>query len=127
MATTERFASLVPPAIVAETDCREARSMRPFSGAHVVEVVSPGDRAGEIEQKVAQWLEAGVRLVWVVYPATRHVVAFRELAHPRVYTDAETIDAEPVLPGFSCPVAEIFACTRFAGRPPARWAIRRYN
>lgn len=109
MATTERFASLVPPAIVAETDCREARSTRPLSRAHVVEVVSPGDRAGEIEQKVAQWLEAGVRLVWVVYPATRHVVAFRELAHPRVYTDAETIDAEPVLPGFSCPVAEIFA------------------
>lgn len=75
----------------------------------VVEVVSPGDRAGEVEQKVAQWLEAGVRLVWVVYPATRHVVAYRELAHPRVYTEAETIDGEPVLPGFTCPVAEIFA------------------
>ena len=75
----------------------------------VVEVVSPGDRAGEIEQKVAQWLEAGVRLVWVVYPATRHVVAYCELAHPRVYTDAETIDGEPVLPGFARPVAEIFA------------------
>jgi Uma2 family endonuclease len=75
----------------------------------VVEVVPPGDRADEIEQKVAQWLEAGVRLVWVVYPATRHVVAYRELAHPRVYTDAETIDGEPVLPGFACAVAEIFA------------------
>lgn len=75
----------------------------------VIEVVSPSDRAARIEEKVAQWLEAGVRLVWVVYPATRHVVAYRELAHPRVFTDAETIDAEPVLPGFSCPVAEIFA------------------
>ncbi|HLZ69786.1 MAG TPA: Uma2 family endonuclease [Dehalococcoidia bacterium] len=75
----------------------------------VVEVVSPGDRAGRIQQKVAQWLAAGVRLVWVVYPLSRHVVAYRELAHPRVYTEEETIDAEPVLPGFSCAVAEFFA------------------
>ncbi|HEY7295710.1 MAG TPA: Uma2 family endonuclease [Dehalococcoidia bacterium] len=75
----------------------------------VVEVVSPSDRAGRIEQKVAQWLAAGVRLVWVVYPLTRHVIAYRELAHPRIYTAEETIDAQPVLPGFSCAVAEFFA------------------
>src|SRR3954452_24163149 len=36
----------------------------------VAEVVSPGDRASELEEKVQTWLHAGVRLVWVVYPST---------------------------------------------------------
>src|SRR6185295_4286686 len=31
-----------------------------------VEVLSPGDRPGEILAKVADWLSAGTRLVWVV-------------------------------------------------------------
>jgi Uma2 family endonuclease len=34
----------------------------------VVEVVSPGDRPGEVAAKVAEYLAAGVRLVWVLEP-----------------------------------------------------------
>src|SRR3954469_15279453 len=36
-----------------------------------VEVVSPNDLAEDIDARVADYLEAGVRLMWVVYPATR--------------------------------------------------------
>ena len=36
-----------------------------------VEVVSPSDSTMEIQEKVADWLRAGTRLVWVIYPATR--------------------------------------------------------
>src|SRR6184192_2564015 len=32
----------------------------------VVEVLSPSDTIGKVEAKVAQWLEAGARMVWVV-------------------------------------------------------------
>src|SRR3954469_7627368 len=39
----------------------------------VVEVISPGDLAYEIDEKVAEYLAAGVRLVWVVNPKTRSV------------------------------------------------------
>ena len=37
----------------------------------VVEVVSPNDRPSEVREKVAEWLEAGTRMVIVLYPSTQ--------------------------------------------------------
>jgi Uma2 family endonuclease len=74
----------------------------------VVEVVSPNDTAAEIESKVQEWLRAGVVLVWVLYPSTQTVMAHRAdgILH-RLHGD-EMLDADPVLPGFACLVAELF-------------------
>lgn len=78
----------------------------------VVEVVSPNDIADEVEAKVNVWLGAGVSLVWVVYPTTRTVRVHRPRSSPqgRVsdLADSETLSGEDVLPGFACPVREIF-------------------
>jgi Uma2 family endonuclease len=74
----------------------------------VVEVVSPGDTAGEVRDKVRNWLEAGVRLVWALYPRTRSVIVHRPGGEARVLQADDILDAEPVLPGFSCRVGELF-------------------
>jgi Uma2 family endonuclease len=74
----------------------------------VVEVVSPGDAASEVEAKTLEWLAAGVRLVINVYPETRSVMAYRSPTDVRRYTDAEILDAAPVLPDFTYPVAQLF-------------------
>lgn len=78
----------------------------------VIEVVSPNDIADEVEEKVNVWLNAGVALVWVVYPTTRTVRVHRPRSSPqgRVsdLTDSDTLSGEDVLPGFSCAIAEIF-------------------
>jgi len=42
-----------------------------------VEVLSPDDRASEVNDKVQQWLGAGCRAVWVVDPKTRSVTVYR--------------------------------------------------
>jgi Uma2 family endonuclease len=77
--------------------------------ALVVEVVSPFDTAAYIEQKVGEWLDFGVRLVWVLYPDTRHVYIYRqEEASPRVLKAADTIEGGDVLPGFSLTVGKFF-------------------
>lgn len=82
----------------------------------VVEVVSPNDIADDVEEKVTVWLNAGVALVWVVYPSTRTVRVHRPRSSPqgRVsdLTDADTLSGEDVLPGFSCAVREIFEDAR---------------
>ena len=75
----------------------------------VVEVISPGDRAAEVQEKVEEWLTAGVRLVWALYPRTRSVAAYQSLTVVRVYTESDVLDGAPVLPGFSWPVASLFA------------------
>ncbi|HLZ72351.1 MAG TPA: Uma2 family endonuclease [Dehalococcoidia bacterium] len=75
----------------------------------VVEIVSPGDRAGEIQQKTDEWLNAGVRLVWVAYPESRTVVVSSGSDTQRIYRVGDALTGDPVLPGFSTPVAALFA------------------
>ena len=74
----------------------------------IAEVVSPYDTAQDVEQKVREWLAAGVRLVWVLYPAQRSVTAFRRM-DVRVFPDTAEIDGEPVFAGLSIPVNRLFA------------------
>jgi Uma2 family endonuclease len=74
----------------------------------VIEAVSPNDTAYEVEDKIAQWLGAGVRLVWVIYPETQRVQVHRVDGTVTKLQSAEQLAGEDVLPGFQCPVAAIF-------------------
>lgn len=73
------------------------------------EVVSPNDLAWDIEAKVNDFLNAGVRLVWVLYPKTKHVWVYRPDQSQHRLEANDTLMGEDVLPGFSCQVATLFA------------------
>lgn len=73
-----------------------------------VEVVSPGDTADEVREKVREYLAAGTPLVWVAYPTTREVVAHTPDGLARTYGGRSVLEAPEVLPGFQCVVAELF-------------------
>ncbi len=74
----------------------------------VVEVVSPSNSAPYMQAKVEDWLSAGVRLVWVVYPNTRSVVVYNAQREAKLLGVNDTLTGEPVLPGFQCKVSELF-------------------
>jgi Uma2 family endonuclease len=74
----------------------------------VIEAVSPNDTAYEIEDKIAQWLGAGVRLVWVIYPETQRVQVHRADGTVTKLQSTEQLAGEDVVPGFQCQVTEIF-------------------
>ena len=74
----------------------------------VTEVISSGDRPTEVSDKVRMWLDAGVRLVWVVYPVEHEVVAHRP-GQPEIrLAESDALDGYDVVPGFTLPVGEIF-------------------
>jgi Uma2 family endonuclease len=73
----------------------------------VVEVLSPGDRPGEILAKVADWLSAGTRLVWVVDPLRRVARVYRQDGSETIVAAERALEGEDVLPGFDCPLATI--------------------
>ena len=75
----------------------------------VVEVISPGDRPREVREKVADWLRAGARLVWTVYPASRAVTVHRSPDSFEELVEGDTLDGAEVVPGFSSRVEELFA------------------
>jgi Uma2 family endonuclease len=74
----------------------------------VVEVVSPGDTQREVREKVEDWLRAGVRLVWVIFPATRTATAYRSLEDVIQLSEDDSLDGEEVVPGFNCRVGDLF-------------------
>jgi Uma2 family endonuclease len=75
----------------------------------VVEVASPTDDAEDLIAKAHEYLRAGTQLVWVVFPRVRQLYAYTAVGTaPRVYTEADTLDAGDVLPGFSTPLAPLF-------------------
>ena len=75
----------------------------------VVEVISPFDKASEVQDKVRDYLTAGVGLVWVVDPQTRTVTVYESLARARVLLEDDKLDGGEVLPGFELALADLFA------------------
>ena len=81
-----------------------------FPGAPdlAVEVVSPGDTVQEVDDKVAEWLEAGARLVWVVRPSRKTVEVHRADGTVSLLGARDELSGESEVPGFSLPVARVF-------------------
>lgn len=80
----------------------------------VIEVVSPNDAANQIRRKVRQYLRAGTKLIWVVYPDEddRSVDVFRPDQTLETFKVGDTLDGGDVLPGFSLSVSEMFSRLR---------------
>jgi Uma2 family endonuclease len=80
----------------------------PMAPDLVVEVLSPNDRPGEVLAKVGGWLSAGTSLVWVVDPGRRLARIYRSDGSETVVSVDGALEGEAALPGFSCPLADLF-------------------
>lgn len=73
------------------------------------EVVSPSDNYYAVDEKVWEYLRAGVRLVWVINPRNRTVLAYRgPQGDTSLFRESDELTGEDVLPGFRCRVADLF-------------------
>jgi Uma2 family endonuclease len=75
----------------------------------VVEVVRKNDTRPYVARKVADYLTAGVRVVWVAHPTDRTITEHRAEKDPVVYRDADVLTVEDVIPDFRLRVADAFA------------------
>ena len=76
-----------------------------------VEILSPSNTKREMSIKLAEYFEAGTRLVWYVDPPERTVTVFRGVNVSRTLTTADRLTAEPVLDGFDVAVVDLFEGT----------------
>ena len=72
-----------------------------------IEVISPNNKAGDTHLKVMQLLNAGTRLIWLVYPETRSVVV-QTAAGATTLSETDSLSGGDVLPGFEIRVSDIF-------------------
>ena len=80
----------VPPRLAVESSC------------------SSSDRYTRITEKVNDYLNNGVELVWLIEPELRAVTVCRAGRLPQILKEAQELTGEDVLPGFRCSVANLF-------------------
>ena len=73
-----------------------------------VEVLSPNDEPGEVREKIREYIQSGVRIVWKVDPDGKTVTVYTGNMRGVEYGEEDTITGGEVLPEFSCSVAEFF-------------------
>lgn len=83
----------------------------------VAEVVSPSDTAAEVEAKVLEFLEGGVRLVWVVNPMGKRITEYQGPTRVKVLGFRDVLEGHDVLPGFQYPVRDVFDLDKSARYP----------
>jgi len=71
----------------------------------VAEIISASDPAWMVQEKMGDWIAAGARLIWLVYPGSRQVI----VAHPdgtmRTVPHTGMLDGGDVFPGLELPVS----------------------
>ncbi|MDQ3063234.1 MAG: Uma2 family endonuclease [Acidobacteriota bacterium] len=73
-----------------------------------VETISPGNSLDEIQDKIEEYLTAGTKLVWIVYPKQKMIQVHRQGNVINVLRENDTLDGEDVLPNFRVKLNEIF-------------------
>jgi len=73
-----------------------------------VEVLSPGDRTGEVDEKIDAWLDAGCAAVWIVNPKQKIVTVYLSRTDVQVKAAGDVLQGDPVVPGFAFPIDELF-------------------
>jgi Uma2 family endonuclease len=87
---------------------RPARGYDTIPPDIAVEIISPRDVASDLDQKIEEYLRAGVRLVWIVNPDVHMVRIHRRDGTITGLHEDDELSGQDVLPGFLCKVAEIF-------------------
>jgi Uma2 family endonuclease len=97
--------------ISADLAARTAKDASFIDGipALTIEIMSPTDTAEGMAEKVREYLNAGVPIVWEVNPYYEVVAVHRPGALTESFNVSQELAAEPQLPGLRIPVAEIFA------------------
>ena len=73
-----------------------------------IEVVSPTDVQSHVVDKAFAYLNAGTRIVWVLEPRSQTATVYRSEKDITLLTCEDTLTGEDVVPGFACPVSQLF-------------------
>lgn len=89
---------------------RIGATVKAFAGAPdlAVEVLSPSNTPADMHAKVADYLAAGARCVWLVDPEAQTVTVYASLLWPHRLGQDEILDGDDFVPGFRVRVSELF-------------------
>lgn len=92
-----------------EAQIEAARDGHRFAPALAIEILSPSEKLEEIEEKINDYFDAGVQLVWYISPKQAQIYAYTAPANLTILKGTSICSAAPVLTDFSFEVRDMFA------------------
>ncbi|MDZ7879562.1 MAG: Uma2 family endonuclease [Saprospiraceae bacterium] len=73
----------------------------------VIEIISKNDQINEVGQKLIEYFNNGIEVVWVIFPKLKKVEVYRSLRDISICFDSDICSASPVLPDFQISVDKL--------------------
>ena len=103
------------PAVAYVSFARWSSSKRLPHGPHwevapdlAIDVVGPIDNATYLMTKIGDYLRAGCKAVWVVWPDAEQIHVYSSPTSVKICGITEILEGDPVVPGFRLPLIELF-------------------
>jgi len=74
----------------------------------IAEILSPSDTIEGFTERVSEYLDCGVPVVWIMNPYQKYITIHRKSQPTIALGENDILDGTPELPGFRVPVADFF-------------------
>ncbi|NET05184.1 MAG: Uma2 family endonuclease [Symploca sp. SIO2B6] len=102
----ERWNTLTP---------EQQQQFPPLAPDFVIELRSPSDNLANLQAKMREYIDNGVRLGWLIDPQNRRVEIYRPGKPQQVLESPKSLSGEDVLPGFALNLKQILSLATFHG------------
>ncbi len=86
----------------------QRRKFAPIDPDFVIELMSPTDDLTELQQKMMEYIDCGVKLGWLICPDEKQVEVYRNGQDKEVLDNPQSLCGENILPGLTVDLSEIF-------------------
>ena len=86
----------------------EQEGFAPLCPDFVIELRSSSNTLKSLQHKMREYIGNGAQLGWLINPPERRVYIYRTGEEVEVLSNAETVSADPILPGFVLQLTELW-------------------
>ena len=87
---------------------QQQRKFAPIDPDFVIELMSPTDDLDELQRKMQEYRNCGVRLGWLINPDEKQVEIYRQQEEPEILNNPQTLSGEGILPNLIVDLQDIF-------------------
>ena len=88
---------------------QQQRKFAPIDPDFVIELMSPTDDLDELQRKMKEYIDCGVKLGWLINPDEKQVEIYRQQKEPEIINNPATLSGEDILPGLIVDLKDILA------------------
>lgn len=87
---------------------QQQRKFAPIAPDLAIELMSPTDELSELQNKMKEYMDCGVRLGWLINPDEKQVEIYRQQEESIILNNPQTLSGEGILPNLTVNLQNIF-------------------